>query len=415
MKTRQWWAAVALATAGTAVTAQPGRTPPDVTRRVLSDYLFRPSGFTIDRNLKRVKRMRVYVGTYTGGPSKGIYRAELNLEKGTLSNVVLTAETPNPSFLAIHPKGDRLYSVNETGDFQGSRSGSVTAFAIDAKSGDLRLLNQQSSRGGAPCHIVTDRAGNHLLVANYTGGNVAALPILKDGSLGPASGFVQHAGTSVNPRRQEAPHAHSINLDRDGKLAVAADLGLDRLLLYRFDGKVGTLAPADPPYAAVAPGSGPRHFAFHPNGKFAYVINEMLLTVTAFTYSNKPGVGLKEIQTISTLPDGVSNSGGYSTAEVQVHPTGRFLYGSNRGHHTIACFKIDSKTGRLTLVGHTSTQGKTPRNFGIDPSGRYLIAANQDSDTLVLFRIDEKSGVLTQVGNPIACPRPVCVKFLPLP
>jgi 6-phosphogluconolactonase len=255
---------------------------------------------------------------------------------------------------------------------------------------------------------VVDHQGKNVLVANYGGGSVAVLPVQEDGRLRPASSFIQHKGSSVDKGRQEGPHAHSINVDAGNRFAVAADLGLDKLLIYKFDADKGTLTANDPPFASVAPGSGPRHFAFHPLAPYAYVINEMKSTVTAFNYDRNRGE-LKEIQTLSTLPEEVK---GDSTAEVQVHPSGKFVYGSNRGHNSIAIFQVDDKTGRLTAAGHQPTGGKTPRNFGIDPTGRYLLAANQDSDTITVFRIDPKSGKLTPTGQKVDVPRPVCVKFV---
>jgi 6-phosphogluconolactonase len=257
--------------------------------------------------------------------------------------------------------------------------------------------------------LVVDRTGKTVLVANYGGGSVAALPVDADGRLGKATSAIQHSGSSVDAQRQATPHAHSINVDPSNRFAVAADLGLDKLLIYRLDAAKGTLAPNDPPSASVAPGSGPRHFAFHPNGQFAYVINEMRCTVTAFAFDSQRGA-LREIQTITTLPHEVKE--GYSTAEVQVHPSGKFLYGSNRGHHSIAIFAIDSATGKLNAVGHQSTGGKTPRNFAIDPTGQFLLAENQDSDNIVVFRIDTKTGELKATGHVVDVPSPVCVKFL---
>ncbi len=352
----------------------------------------------------------VYFGTYTNRGSKGIYVSQLDLESGQLTTPRLAVESTGPSFLAIHPNGRNLYAVNEVGEFGGKRSGAVSAFRIDPATGNLTLLNQQASEGGGPCHLVVDRTGKNVLVANYGGGSVSALPIERDGRLKPASSFHQHAGTSVNPRRQEAPHAHSINLDRRNRFAAAADLGLDKVLVYRFDPKKGTLTPNDPPATAITSGSGPRHFAFHPKKPYAYVINEILLTVTAMNWDAEAGT-LTPMQTISTLPAGTTGNN-LSTAEVQVHPSGKFLYGSNRGHHTIAIFRIDQKTGQLTPVGHQPTQGKTPRNFGIDPTGHFLLAANQDSDTVVVFRINQKTGELTPTGQTLSVPMPVCVKFL---
>jgi 6-phosphogluconolactonase len=357
-------------------------------------------------------KLWVYVGTYTNAKSKGIYLFELDLASGQMTAKGLAGEAINPSFLAIHPSRKFLYAVGEMANFEGKRSGAVSAFAIDAANGWLKLLNQQPSVGAGPCHLIVDRDGKNVLVANYGGGSVAVLPVEADGRLRAASSVIQHTGKSVNPKRQEAPHAHSINLDAGNRFAVAADLGLDQLLVYRFDPAKGTLTPNDPPFAKVAPGAGPRHFAFHPGGRFAYVINELASTVTAFAYDPDRGE-LKELQTISTLPDGFK--GNNSTAEVQVHPSGRFLYGSNRGHDSIAIFTIDPATGRLTAAGHQPTHGKTPRNFGIDPTGTYLLACNQHSDTISVFRIDPQTGRLKGTGQVIEAPTPVCVKMMPAP
>jgi len=351
----------------------------------------------------------VYIGTYTQRRSKGIYLAHLDLAGGTLRLVGVAGEVVNPSFLAIHPSHKFLYSIGEVGVFAGGKGGAVSAFAVDAATGKLTLLNQKSSRGPGPCHVVLDRLGKNALVANYSGGSVACLPIGEDGRLGDATAFIQHKGSSVNPQRQQGPHAHSINLDAANRFAFVPDLGLDKVLVYRFDPAAGTLEPNDPPGASIAPGSGPRHFAFHPNGRFAYVINELKSTVTAFAYDAERGT-LQTLQTVSTLPD--EFDGRNTTAEVQVHPSGKFLYGSNRGHDSIACFRIDAATGRLTPIGHEPTQGKNPRNFGIDPTGAYLLAANQDGDNVVAFRIDPAGGKLHPTGQSIRVPMPVCVKFM---
>lgn len=355
------------------------------------------------------KTLRVYIGTYTRGESRGIYLLELSLQRGELVDRGLAGEIENPSFLAIHPNRRWLFAVGETSTFRGAAGGAVSALEIDAATGKLTLLNQQSSQGGAPCHIVVDPAGKHVLVANYTGGSVIVLPVGEDGRLGEATAFVQHRGSSVDPQRQRGPHAHSINVDAAGRFAVAADLGLDQLLVYRFDVQRGTLQPNDTPFATVAPGSGPRHFAFHPSGRYAYAINEMASTITAFSYDAQRGT-LKELHTITTLPAGFS--GRNSTAEVQVHPSGRFVYGSNRGHNSLAVFRVDEETGRLTAAGHQPSGGSTPRNFGIDPTGQYLLAANQDSHNVVLFRIDPQTGALEPTGREVKVPSPVCVKFV---
>jgi 6-phosphogluconolactonase len=354
----------------------------------------------------------VYLGTYTGEKSKGIYLSRLDLTSGALSAPELVAETPSPSFLAVHSSHRYLYAVNEVGKFEGKPTGSVSAFAVDSLSGKLTALNQQSSGGSGPAHLVVDRTGTNVLVANYGGGSVAVLPINeRNGTLKPPSATVQHTGSGPNPERQKAPHAHSINVDAANRLAYAADLGLDKILIYRFNPKEGSLVANDPPFAPVEPGAGPRHFAFHPEGQFAYVINEMHCTITAFTVDPKTGA-LKALQTISTLPAGRSVEKGFSTAEIQVHPSGRFLYGSNRGHDSVAVFAIDQKTGQLTLVEHEPTGGSTPRNFGIDPTGAYLLAANQRSDSVLVFRIDQKTGALADTGHKIEVGSPVCVKFI---
>ena len=356
----------------------------------------------------------VYFGTYTGAKSKGIYVSRLDPATGRLTPAELAVETVSPSFLAVHPNRRFVYAANEIGEFNGKPGGAVSAFSIDAATGRLTLLNQQTSGGGGPCHLVVDKAGKNALVANYGGGSVTVLPVKEDGRLGEATSFIQHTGSGVNPQRQKEPHAHSINLDAANRYAFAADLGLDKVFIYRFDLEKGTLAPNDPPFAKVAPGAGPRHFAFRPKGRFAYVINEMDCTVTAFAYDAQRGE-LKESQTISTLPQGQAVQPNFSTAEVQVHPSGKFLYGSNRGHDSIVVFKIDEQTGKLSHVENQSTRGKTPRNFGIDPTGRYLLAANQGSDSVVVFRIDARTGRLTPAGDAVEVGAPVCVQFVESP
>jgi 6-phosphogluconolactonase len=355
------------------------------------------------------EKLWVYVGTHSaGGKSKGIYRCDLTLDDGQLSEPVAVAETVNPTFLALHPSGRFLYAVSEVADMDGKKTGGVAAFSLDPANGNLTALNKQPSGGAGPCHVVVDRAGRHVLVANYVSGSASVIAIENGGKLGKQTGHVQHHGAGPDPRRQDAPHAHSINLDAANKFAVVCDLGLDLVAMYHYDAAAGTLAACDPPGAKVAPASGPRHFAFHPDGKHAYVINEMASTVTAFDYDPTSG-RLTELQTISTLPSNFQRSN--TTAEVQVHPSGKFLYGSNRGHNSIAVFQIDA-TGRLAPAGHQGSNIKTPRNFGIDPTGRYLIVANQDGDSLVVFRIDSDQGGLEPTGSMPSVPRPMCVKFL---
>lgn len=357
----------------------------------------------------RSGQARVYIGTYTQRGSQGIYLARFDLGSGKLSLQGLAAEVVNPSFLAIHPRGNFVYAVGEVGQFAGGKGGAVSAFAVDRETGKLALLNQKSSRGAGPCHIVIDPTGKNALVANYGGGSVACLPIGDDGRLGEATSFFQHEGSSVNRRRQEGPHAHSINLDPANRFAFAPDLGIDKIMIYRFDPAAHRLEPNDPPAAPVAPGSGPRHFDFHPSARFAYSIHELASTITAFEYEAGRGA-LKAIQTVSTLPEGFE--GNNTTADIHVHPSGKFLYGSNRGHDSIAMFAVDAATGKLKPLGHQATEGKTPRNFGIDPTGAFLLAANQDTDNVVVFRIDAATGKLEPTGQSIRVPMPVCIKFL---
>ncbi|UCE49023.1 MAG: lactonase family protein, partial [Phycisphaerales bacterium] len=337
------------------------------------------------------RSLPVYFGTYTrGDSSKGIYRSALELETGKLSEPVLAAEAKNPSFLEIHPSGKFLYAVSESGG-----SGSVSAYAI-GDDGDLEFLNQQPSGGSGPCHVSIDHAGKNVLVANYGSGSASVIPIKSDGSLAQPTGFVQHAGSSVNPRRQKAPHAHSINVSSDDRFAFVADLGIDKVMIYKLDVERGTIVANDPPLATLKAGAGPRHFVFAPNGKYAYVINELDCTVTAFAY-DPPSGALTEIQTITTLPDAFDGSS--SCAEVRVHPSGRFLYGSNRGHDSIAVYQISRRKGTLTLVEHETADIQTPRNFNIDPTGKFCLVANQGSDSVVVFRINRKTGALEPTGN----------------
>jgi 6-phosphogluconolactonase len=352
----------------------------------------------------------VFFGTYTGGKSQGIYVSRCDGATGKLSAPELAVATGSPSFLAIHPSHRFLYAV---GVLAGSRTGAVSAFAMDASSGKLTLLNQQPSGGTGPCYVGLDNAGKNVLVANYGSGSVATFPIKADGSIGQATTVVQHTGASVNPQRQTGPHAHSIFLDAANRFAFAPDLGIDKIMIYRFDAASGVLKPNEPPFTAVAPGSGPRHFAFHPGGRFAYVINELSCTATAFRYDAGRGA-LTELQTISTLPPGERVRPDYTAAEVRVHPSGRFLYGSNRGHNTIAVFAIDAATGKLTHIENQPTLGKTPRNFNLDPTGAFMLVANQDSDSVVVFRVDVETGRLTPTGQTIEVGSPVCVKFLPV-
>jgi 6-phosphogluconolactonase len=296
-----------------------------------------------------------------------------------------------------------LYSASETGDFEGEPGGGVYAYSIDPASRELHFLNARSSQGGSPCYVTVSPQGGDVLVANYSGGNVALLPIQPDGSLGPASDVEQHEGSSVNEQRQKGPHAHCIVTDSAGGYAFSADLGIDRVLIYRLE--EDALTPAG--HALVAPGAGPRHFTFHPDGDRAYVINELNSTVTAFAYEDG---ALEETQTIGTLPDGFD--GDNFPADIHVSSDGRFVYGSNRGHDSIVVFGIDPDSGMLSPVQHEGTGGEWPRNFALDPTGRFLLAANQRTNNIVVFSIDSESGRLTPTGQTLEIPSPVCVRFL---
>jgi 6-phosphogluconolactonase len=352
----------------------------------------------------------VYVGTYTAKTSsKGIYAYRFDVEKGQLTSIGVAAESVDPSFLAVHPSGKYLYAVNEIGNFNGGTGGAVSAFAIDAKTGALKFLNQVPTRGAGPCHVSLDKNGSFVLVANYDGGSIASFPVHDDGSLGTASGFVQHSGTGPNKERQEGPHAHWIGTSPDNRFALAVDLGLDQVIVYGFDSSKGLFTPMLSGFAKVKPGAGPRHLAFHPNGKFAYVLSEMESSVTVFSYQAKNGA-FTSLQTISALPK--DYSGPKEAAEIAVHPTGKFLYTSNRGHDSIAIFEINPAKGTLKSLGQVLTGGKTPRHFAIDPTGAYLLAENQESNNIVVFQIDATTGNLTPTGQAIDVPSPVCITFV---
>jgi 6-phosphogluconolactonase len=351
----------------------------------------------------------LYVGTYTEKESKGIYAYRFDTASAKLTPLGLAAETTNPSFLEIDPTRHFLYAVNETPNYKGASSGAVSAFSIDSNSGKLSLLNEVASRGADPCYIAFDKTGKFALIANYTGGSIAVFPVGADGRIGKSSAFIQHAGSSVNKDRQAGPHAHWIETTPDNRFAIAVDLGLDELLVYHFNAKTGALTPNNPPYAKLDPGVGPRHLAFHPNGKLAFVVNELQSSITTFTYDATQGTLLK-LNTISTLPKGFM--GANDTAEIKVHPSGKFLFASNRGHDSIAVFSIDSGTGALTLVDNFPTQGKTPRNFEIDPTGKLLLVANQETNNITVFKINQENGKLAPANQTIEVPSPVCLKFM---
>ncbi len=350
----------------------------------------------------------LYIGTYTSGESKGIYKYRFDRSTGELKAGGLVAVSENPSFLAIHPSGNWLYAVNELMSYDGEVSGAVSAFSIAPDTGELLLLNQQSSKGGAPCHISIDATGRWVLLANYGGGNVVVYPIGDGGVLGEPASIVKHVGSSINASRQKAPHAHSITLDPHNKRAIAADLGIDRLLTYDLNLETGELTPAAESYSATKAGAGPRHFAFHPNAAHAFVINELDSSLSSLTYDAATG-GFEELDTVSTLP--ADFSGESWCADVHVSDDGRFVYASNRGHDSIVVAAFDETTGKLNVVGHQSTLGQWPRNFVLNPGGDYLLVANQKSDSIVVFKIDRDSGMPAPTGQRIEVPSPVCLKF----
>lgn len=365
------------------------------------------------------KEVLVFIGTYTDpilfgtgkvlqGKGEGIYVYRLDHSSGGLEFVSKTTGITNPSYLAFDATQKFLYAVNELKTYEDKPTGTVSAFAVDAKTGKLEFLNRQLTHGTDPCHVLVDEQRKHVFVANFMSGSVCVLPVRDDGSLGEASDFIQHQGSSIDPVRQKSPHAHSVTLDASNRFAFVPDLGLDRLMVYRFDPKRGMLEANAVPWIKMKPGAGPRHVCFHPGGRFAYLVNELDSTVVVLSYDGRAGT-FEHLQTVPTLPEGF---GGQSTcADIQVSPSGTFVYTSNRGHDSIVIYRIDPLAGRLSYVGHEPTQGKTPRSFGIDPTGSFLLAANQDSDTVVTFRVDPDSGKLQPTGRVTQVPTPVCVKF----
>jgi 6-phosphogluconolactonase len=363
----------------------------------------------------------VYVGTYsepilfgTGqvvqGKGKGIYAFRLDRAKGALEPIGVTEGVRNSSYLAFDPKRQFLYCVNEFKEYEGKASGAVSSFRIDQETGALTYLNTKASHGTDPCHLIVDKTGRNVLIANFASGSVCVLPIAEDGSLKEASCVVQHEGTSVDPKRQAGPHAHAVEIDANNRYVFVPELGGDTVMIYELDPERGKITPnANQPFIRTAPGAGPRQLVMHPNGKFAFLINELNSTMTSYAYDASKGT-LTEVMTLPTLPK--EFSGHSSCAEVQIHPTGKFLYGSNRGHDSIVIYGVDPTNVRLTLIGHESTRGRIPRNFEVHPSGEFLAAANQDSDNVVMFRIDTGTGKLTPTGNVVQAGTPICVRFM---
>ncbi len=343
--------------------------------------------------------------TYFGGYSKGIYVSRFDSATGKLGAPELAVATRNPSFLALHPNGQFLYAVGEM-----EKGGSVSAFAIDKATGKLTLLNTRGARGKGPCHVAVDHAGKNVAIANYGSGSIAVYPVAPDGRLKEASAFVQHTGSSVDPKRQKGPHAHEVIFSPDNRFLLVADLGLDKVLVYRFAAEKGTVEPNTPAFAKVAPGAGPRHLAFGRDGHTVYVINEMNSTVTVFSYDAAKGV-LRELQTISTLPKGFKGTN--YPAEIEVEPSGKYVYGSNRGHDSIAVFSIDANKGTLTAVEQVSSQGSWPRGFKIDPTGKWLVNTNEKGNNIVVYHIDPATGRLKPTGQVLPLEAPACVVFLP--
>lgn len=343
----------------------------------------------------------IYIGTYTRTTSKGIYALRLDGETGKLSAPEVVATTANPTFVAFSPDKRHLYAVSE-GDTL------AVPFAVNLATGKLCPDETRQSGGKAPCHLMVDHTGRTLVVAHYHHGIVASLAINEDGSLGPVKSLHQHSGHGIVPDRQEAAHVHSVNISPDNRFVIVCDLGLDQVFTYALDAAAATLTPAVTPFVSTAPGAGPRHSAFSTDGRFLFVINELNSTLTCYRYDSIAG-GLSPVDTQSTLPAGYD--GETTTAEVRVHPNGQFVYGSNRGHDSIAVFGFDSATGRLVPIAHTSTGGRNPRNFTLSPDGQWLIAANQNSDSLTVFRVNEDTGKLTPTDFTVSVPQPVCVLF----
>jgi 6-phosphogluconolactonase len=351
----------------------------------------------------------VYIGTYTkplphvAGRGQGIYRCHLDFSTGELTPLDHTPNIVNPSYLVADSKQRHLYAVQETNE---GDNPAVFAFAIEPETGALSYLNQQPAHGGLPCHITTDRTGRFVLAANYGTGSVSVFPVLDNGQLNSATAVVQHKGSGANPDRQAGPHAHAVVFDPGNRYVFVPDLGLDQIMAYRFDQNRGTLIPHNPPFCRVHSGAGPRHLAFHPNGRYAFGINELDATLITFAYNE--GI-LTPLQTVSTLPPDFD--GERSGAACRVAPAGRFVYGANRGHDSIAIFAFDETTATLAPVGYEPTQGQTPRDFAIDPSGTFLLVANQDTDTVVTFRIDQQTGQLEHTGHVAHIPNPTCLEF----
>lgn len=354
-------------------------------------------------------KLRIYFGTYTGKGSDGIYTSLFSVVTGEMSEPVLAIKTDNPSFLTIHQNGKFLYAVNELGEYQGQPTGAVTAFAINRSDGSLTLLNQVPSHGGAPCHLSLDRSERFLFVANYSGGSIAVLPVNTDGKLGQATSIVQFQGSGKDSVRQQSPHAHFVQSTPDNRFVLVADLGTDRIMIFRFDASTGELTRNDPPHTELEPGAGPRHLVMTPLGTTIFVLNELNSTIARFEWGAPSGTMTKG-ETVSTLPPDFT--GPNTAAEILVDSQGKFVYASNRGHDSIVRVAIDTD-GKLSVKDWTPSGGQAPRHIGIDPSGRWLFASNQRSDIIALFKIDATTGALTQSPASVKVTSPVCLQFMP--
>lgn len=356
--------------------------------------------------------MFVYFGSHRSGRGIGFSLARFNTETGVLTNPEFLLEAAAPAFFVIHPDGKHLYTSNSIDIYEGKQEGTITSYEIDPATAKLKLLNVKPAGGSDPSYISLDKTGKFALDANYRGGNICVYAILPDGSFGERTAFVQHTGSSIHPQRQTRPYAHAIITDPGNRFALVPDLGVDKVFIYRFDEKTGSLTPNDPPHAAVKPGSGPRHVRFHPNGKWVYVINEIGSTVNVFEWYGQKG-SLTETQSVSTLP---ADFAGTSTcAELEVHPHGKFVYATNRGHDSVAVFSIDQASGKLSPIQHIPSAGRTPRNFAFDPTAKWIVLTNHGSDNAVVFAVDPETGRLSQKGDPISVPYPFCQRFLPVP
>jgi 6-phosphogluconolactonase len=355
------------------------------------------------------KEFLLYIGSYNSSKGKGIHAFRFDAATGRLTSMGLATEAVNPTFVTASADGRFLYATKEVTRHQGKQSGSVKAFAINRKTGELRFLNEVASGGTIPCYVALDKTGRFAMVANYGSGSVEVIEVRRNGRLGKVTFFEQYSGRSVNSERQEGPHAHSINVSPDNRFAIVADLGLDKVFVYHFDAKTGVLAPNNPAYAVVNAGSGPRHIAFSRNGRFVYVIGEMKSNITVFSYDARRGA-LRKLQTTSTLPRGYRSQS--DCAEVAVCPNGKFVYASNRGHNSITVSAADARKGTLAVVERVPSGGNCPRHFAIDPTGRYLLVANQESDCVTVFAVDRKTGRLTATGETATVSSPACVRFV---